>query len=246
MVEKKDLVPSVAFTALSLFSLLRIPLDQLADMVAHVQESKVSVDRIEEYLNEPETDKYKQLQNDEEDEEGNPIIGLENGTFTWGTKDTDDFRLMDMNVRFQVGQLNVVIGPTGSGKTSLLMALLGEMTLLDGTVYLPGGRSREDLRPDPDTGLVESVAYCAQQAWLVNGTIKENIIFASPWDTKRYKNVIVACSLQRDLEILDAGDETIVGEKGVTLSGGQKQRISLARALYCNARHVLLDDVLSA
>ncbi|KAK5170833.1 hypothetical protein LTR04_003092 [Oleoguttula sp. CCFEE 6159] len=246
MVEKKDLVPSVAFTALSLFSLLRIPLDQLADMVAHVQESKVSVDRIEEYLNEPETDKYKQLQNDEEDEEGNPIVGLENGTFTWGTKDTDDFRLMDMNVRFQVGQLNVVIGPTGSGKTSLLMALLGEMTLLDGTVYLPGGRSREDLRPDPDTGLVESVAYCAQQAWLVNGTIKENIIFASPWDTKRYKNVIVACSLQRDLEILDAGDETIVGEKGVTLSGGQKQRISLARALYCNARHVLLDDVLSA
>lgn len=246
MVEKKDLVPSVAFTALSLFSLLRIPLDQLADMVAHVQESKVSVDRVEEYLNEPETEKYVQLETGEEDDEGNPVIGFDNATFSWGSKDSEDFKMINLDMRFQVGQLNVVVGPTGCGKTSLLMALLGEMTKIDGSVFLPGGRSREDLKPDQDTGLVESVAYCAQQAWLVNGTIKENIVFASPWDAKRYKNVIVACSLQRDLEILDGGDQTLVGEKGVTLSGGQKQRISLARALYCNARHVILDDVLSA
>ncbi|EKG15806.1 Putative ABC transporter protein [Macrophomina phaseolina MS6] len=252
IIEKKDLVPSVAFTALSLFQLLRIPLDQLADMVAHVQESKVSVDRIEEYLNEPETDKYRQLKSEELDENGEPLIGFENGTFSWGTVDTesgeidDAFKMLDMNVRFPVGQLSVVIGPTGCGKTSLLMALLGEMTLVSGHVYLPGGRCREDLSPDPETGLTESVAYCAQQAWLMNGTIKENIIFNSPFDPKRYKDVIVACSLQRDLEILDAGDQTLVGEKGVTLSGGQKQRISLARALYSKARHVLLDDVLSA
>ncbi|KAK5111256.1 hypothetical protein LTR62_005284 [Meristemomyces frigidus] len=246
MVEKKDLIPSVAFTALSLFSLLRIPLDQLADMVAHVQESKVSVDRVEEYLNEPETDKYNQLHGDDVDENGEPIIGFTNATFSWGNTESEDFKMIDLDLRFQVGQLNVIIGPTGSGKTSLLMALLGEMTLIEGDVYLPGGRSREDLKVDPVTGLAESVAYCAQQAWLVNGTIKENIVFASKWDAKRYKNVIVACSLQRDLEILDGGDQTLVGEKGVTLSGGQKQRISLARALYCNARHVLLDDVLSA
>jgi ABC-type multidrug transport system fused ATPase/permease subunit len=246
MVEKKDLIPSVAFTALSLFSLLRIPLDQLADMVAHVQESKVSVDRVEEYLNEPETDKYRQLQADVVDEQGEPVIGFDNGTFSWGNIESDDFKMIDLNVHFKVGQVNVIIGPTGSGKTSMLMALLGEMSLVDGSVYLPGGKCREDLKADPETGLTESVAYCAQQAWLVNGTIKENIVFASPWDARRYKNVIVACSLQRDLEILDSGDQTLVGEKGVTLSGGQKQRISLARALYCNARHVLLDDVLSA
>ena len=246
LVEKRDLIPSVAFTALSLFSLLRIPLDQLADMVAHVQESKVSVDRVEEYLNEPETDKYRQLEIDKLDEDGEPVLGFDNGTFSWGRKDSDDFKMIDLDMRFKIGQMNVIIGPTGSGKTSLLMALLGEMTLLEGSVYLPGGRSREELRLDPETGLTESVAYCAQQAWLLNGTIKENIIFASNWDAKRYKNVIVACSLQRDLEILDAGDQTLVGEKGVTLSGGQKQRISLARALYCNARHVLMDDVLSA
>ena len=246
VVEQKALIPSIAFTALSLFSLLRIPLDQLADMVAHVQESKVSVDRVEEYLNEPETDKYNQLETDEFDEDGSPVIGFDNGTFSWGAKDSDDFRMIDLDIKFKVGQLNVVIGPTGSGKTSLLMALLGEMTLVDGSVFLPGGRSREDLKPNPETGLTDGVAYCAQQAWLLNGTIKDNIVFASPWDARRYKNVIVACSLQRDLEILDQGDQTLVGEKGVTLSGGQKQRISLARALYCNARHVLMDDVLSA
>jgi ABC-type multidrug transport system fused ATPase/permease subunit len=81
---------------------------------------------------------------------------------------------------------------------------------------------------------------------LINGTIKDNIVFASKWDARRYKQVVIACSLQRDLEILDGGDQTLVGEKGVTLSGGQKQRISLARALYSRARHVIMDDVLSA
>jgi ABC-type multidrug transport system fused ATPase/permease subunit len=251
-VEHKALIPSVAFTALSLFQILRIPLDQLADMVAHVQEAKVSVDRIEEYLDEPETDKYAQLITNKKDQDGQPTIGFEKGTFSWGGKDMNDktsadaFKLMDLDIKFKVKALNVVVGPTGSGKTSLLMALLGEMTKLKGEVYLPGGYSREDMKADPETGLTESIAYCAQQAWLVNGTIKDNITFASKWDAKRYKDVLVACSLQRDLEILDAGDETLVGEKGVTLSGGQKQRISLARALYSKARHVLLDDVLSA
>jgi ABC-type multidrug transport system fused ATPase/permease subunit len=251
-VENKPLIPSVAFTALSLFQILRIPLDQLADMVAHVQESKVSVDRIEEYLSEPETDKYHQLISRKKDDSGEPLIGFENATFSWGGEDmadkaaADAFKLMDLDLKFRVGHLNVVAGPTGSGKTSLLMGLLGEMTKLKGKVYLPGGRSREDVKPNPDTGLTETVAYCAQQAWLVNGTVKDNIVFASDFDQKRYDEVIVACCLKRDLEILDAGDETLVGEKGVTLSGGQKQRISLARALYSKARHVLLDDVLSA
>jgi len=251
-IEKKDLIPSVAFTALSLFSILRIPLDQLADMLAHVQESRVSVDRVEEFLDEDETEKYTQLLHDNVGEDGEATIGFDSATFTWGGKDalTEDgntaFRMIEMDIRFHVGELNIVAGPTGSGKTSLLMALLGEMTLLEGAVFLPGGHSREDLSPNPETSLTESVAYCAQQAWLVNDTIKQNILFASPWNEKRYQAVIAACALERDLEILDAGDQTLVGEKGITLSGGQKQRISLARALYCNSRHVLLDDCLSA
>lgn len=252
LVEKKPLYPSIAFTAISLFTLLRVPLDQLGDMIAHVQESAVSINRVEEFLNEEETEKYEQLKHGGIDEEGHEMIGFKNATFSWAGKDSvnDDgtlaFRLMDINIRFEVGRLNVIAGPTGSGKSSLLMALLGEMTRIKGTVHLPGGYSREDVLPDPETGLTETVAYCAQQAWLVNANIKENILFANQLDEQRYRDVISACALERDLEILDAGDETLVGEKGITLSGGQKQRISLARALYSNSRHLLLDDCLSA
>ncbi|KAK2019864.1 ABC transporter [Colletotrichum eremochloae] len=252
LVEHKPLYPSVAFTAISLFMLLRVPLDQMGDMFAHVQETKVSLDRVEEFLTEEETEKYEQLGEDNVDENGNKVIGFRKGNFIWGGKDVvaDDgsmaFRLMDMDVDFQIGKLNIISGPTGSGKTSMLMALLGEMTLVDGKVYCPGGRSREDVRPDPETGLADTVAYVAQAAWLVNANIKENILFAAPYDEKRYRDVIVACALERDLEILDNGDETLVGEKGITLSGGQKQRISLARAVYSNSQHIFLDDCLSA
>lgn len=251
-VEHKPLYPSVAFTAISLFMLLRIPLDQLGDMIAHVQEAKVSVDRVEEFLNEDETEKYEQLGEDNVDENGQRVIGFRDAAFIWGGKDaiaadgSMAFRLLDININFKIGKLNIVAGPTGSGKTSLLMALLGEMTKTKGKVYLPGGRSREDVRPDPETGLTETCAYVAQTAWLVNANIKENILFSAPYDEKRYKDVLVACALERDLEILDNGDETLVGENGITLSGGQKQRISLARAVYSNSRHVLLDDCLSA
>ena len=252
VVEKRPLIPSIAFTALSLFGILRYPLDQLADMIAHVQESKVSVDRVEEFLNEDETEKYELLLQDKTDEHGDPVIGFDKTTLTWGGKDAQKqdgqtaFRMIGLDVHFLVSRLNIVVGPTGSGKTSLLMALLGEMTLLEGSVALPGGFSREDLQKDPETGLTESIAYCAQQAWLANDTIKQNILFATPFDESRYKAVIAACALERDLEILDKGDATLVGEKGITLSGGQKQRISLARALYSYSRHVLLDDCLSA
>ncbi|KAK4235430.1 hypothetical protein C8A03DRAFT_36723 [Achaetomium macrosporum] len=252
VVEKKPLYPSVAFTAISLFMLLRYPLDQLGDMIAHVQESKVSIDRIEEFLSEEETEKFAQLGIDNVDETGKRVIGFKNATFVWGSKTTvaEDgsmaFRLLDLDVDFKIGKLNVITGPTGSGKTSMLMALLGEMTIMKGRVYLPGGRSREDVRPDPETGLAETCAYVAQQAWLVNASIKDNILFSAPYDEQRYRDVIVACALERDLEILDNGDETLVGEKGITLSGGQKQRISLARAVYSNSKHLLMDDCLSA
>jgi ABC-type multidrug transport system fused ATPase/permease subunit len=253
LVEKKPLYPSVAFTAISLFMLLRYPLDQLGDMIAHVQEAQVSIDRVEEFLSEEETEKFEQLGENNLDENGQEVIGFrDNATFIWGGRDvvSDDgsmaFRLMDVNIDFKIGELNVITGPTGSGKTSLLMALLGEMTIMKGRVFLPGGRSREDVRVEPETGLADTCAYVAQQAWLVNGSIKENILFSAPYDEKRYRDVIVVCALERDLEILDNGDETLVGEKGITLSGGQKQRISLARAVYSNSKHLLLDDCLSA
>ncbi|KAL6922760.1 hypothetical protein ACHAP8_007896 [Fusarium lateritium] len=251
-VEKKPLKPSIAFTAISLFMLLRVPLDQFGDMFAHVQETKVSIDRVEEFLMEEETDKYIQLGLDNVDEDGVRRMGFKNATLTWGSKEivsednTRAFRLMDVDIDFKIGKLNIIAGPTGSGKTSMLMGLLGEMTLLEGGVYCPGGRSREEVHPDPETGLANTIAYVAQSAWLVNANVRENILFSMPFEEQRYRDVIVACALERDLQILDNGDETLVGEKGITLSGGQKQRISLARALYSNSAHLLLDDCLSA
>ncbi|KAG5352719.1 glutathione S-conjugate-exporting ATPase Abc4 [Termitomyces sp. Mn162] len=92
----------------------------------------------------------------------------------------------------------------------------------------------------------KGVAYAAQESWVQNETIKQNILFGAPFEEERYKKVLYQCSLERDLTLFDAGDETEVGEKGLTLSGGQKARITLARAVYSQAKILLLDDVLAA
>ncbi|KAH8647839.1 ATP-dependent bile acid permease [Xylariales sp. PMI_506] len=245
-VEGKPLYPSIAFTAISLFMLLRVPLDVLSDMIAHVQSAKVSVDRVEEFLSEEDTLKYEQL-SEEVGADGERVLGFRDATLTWGSENaaSSSFQLLNLNCEFKVGKLNIIAGATGSGKTSLLMALLGELRLVQGSVFFPC-QSREDVRVNPATGLADTCAYAAQTAWLLNTTIRENILFSSPFDEKRYRDVILACGLKRDLEILDEGDETLVGEKGVSLSGGQKQRISLARAVYSDSRHLILDDCLSA
>lgn len=246
MIEGKTLTAPVAFTALSLFTLLRSPLDQLTEMTAIVIQSKVSLDRISDFLNEEETTKYEQLEHEDGISASAPLIGFEKATFAWNSKSAKDFKLRDIDVAFKPGKLNVIVGPTGAGKTSLLLALLGEMEHVSGKVFLPGIIPRDDLVVDPRTGLTESVAYCSQAAWLLNDTIRNNITFASAFNQERYDKVVEACSLTRDFDILAAGDQTEIGEKGIALSGGQKQRVSLARALYLNSRHVLLDDCLSA
>jgi ATP-binding cassette subfamily C (CFTR/MRP) protein 1 len=122
-----------------------------------------------------------------------------------------------------------VVGSIGSGKTSLIAALTGDMEIASGKVTWG-----------------TSYAVCPQQAWILNATIRENITFGTDWDEERYQRVVVAASLQRDFAILPRGDVTIVGERGVMLSGGQKQRIALARAMYSHSSCVLLDDPLSA
>lgn len=244
IIEGQPMTAPIAFTALSLFTLLRSPLDQLAEMTAIVIQSKVSLERISDFLEEPETSKYEQLA--EAPGPNSPLIGFQDASFSWNSSSAKDFKLKNLNITFKAGKLNVVIGPTGAGKTSLLLALLGEMELTSGKVFLPGVIPRDDLVIDPRTGLTESVAYCAQSAWLLNDTIKNNIIFASPFNQDRYDKVVDACGLTRDFLILAAGDQTEIGEKGIALSGGQKQRVSLARALYSNSRHILLDDCLSA
>ncbi|KAK9474191.1 P-loop containing nucleoside triphosphate hydrolase protein [Dipodascopsis tothii] len=242
---KKELTAPVAFSALALFNLLRIPLDQMSEMFKLLLQCRTSIIRIQDFLNEPETTKYEQLQ--AAVPEG-PAIGFRGAEFAWGAgRKANEFRLRDLDVEFRLGRLNLVIGPTGSGKTSLLMALLGEMNLLKGSVHLPGlNRFGERTQVDRASGMADSVAYCAQQAWLTNDTVRNNILFGNPVDEERYEAVVEACGLRRDFQILTMGDRTEVGERGIALSGGQKQRISLARALYSPARHLLLDDCLSA
>ncbi|KAF9130910.1 hypothetical protein BGW39_002500 [Mortierella sp. 14UC] len=125
--------------------------------------------------------------------------------------------------------LTAIVGRVGQGKSSLLNAIIGEMYKLEGTIRVRG-----------------RIAYVPQQAFITNATIKENIIFGSPYDQDRYRRVVTACGLDPDLDSLPAGDMTEIGERGINLSGGQKQRVSLARATYSDADIYLLDDPLSA
>ncbi|KAJ2348008.1 hypothetical protein GGH91_001582, partial [Coemansia sp. RSA 2671] len=166
------------------------------------------------------------------------------------------FALKDIDVRFPHGVLSVVAGPTGSGKSSLLLALIGEMTLTRGRIILPTINPRLDDNSDykyrdffelSDEGLaIRDIAYVSQEAWLRNATIRENILFGEQYDAARYEEVLRVCALKPDLRILSAGDQTEIGERGVTLSGGQKQRVALARAVYSSRRILLIDDCLSA
>lgn len=249
-----QLTTSIAFTALAIFNIMRMPLSELAYIFTDFSSTIVSLGRIQQYLNADETPKYDQLE--KSPDKSPEILGFENASFSWAfpsssskplavAEQDDAFKLRDLNIKFVLEDLNVIVGHTGSGKTSLLLALLGEMKKDSGHIYLPD-KNRRTAKVDEETGLTNTVAYCPQEAWLVNDTIKNNIIFAHAFDRKRYGQVLDACELRRDLEILDKGDQTLIGDKGIALSGGQKQRVSLARAMYSNSRHLILDDCLSA
>ncbi|XP_027128685.1 ATP-binding cassette sub-family C member 8 isoform X2 [Larimichthys crocea] len=180
-------------------------------------------------------------------------IKITSGYFTW-TDGPPTLCNVDINIPF--GKLTMIVGQVGCGKSSLLLAALGEMQRVSGIVTwnsLPNLESEGDESPtdrdaasDGDIRTRGAVAYASQKPWLLNATLVENITFEMPMIKPRYKAVIEACSLQPDIDILPQGDQTEIGERGIILSGGQKQRISVARALYQQTNLVFLDDPFSA
>eukprot|EP00246_Nothoceros_aenigmaticus_P013792 TRINITY_DN4941_c0_g1_i1.p1 TRINITY_DN4941_c0_g1~~TRINITY_DN4941_c0_g1_i1.p1 ORF type:complete len:1023 (+),score=185.59 TRINITY_DN4941_c0_g1_i1:213-3071(+) len=158
----------------------------------------------------------------------NVAISVEDGKFQWDSEE-EKSSLTNINLTIPPGHLVAVVGKVGSGKTSLLSALLGEMPKLKGKVKVSG-----------------TTAYVSQGAWIQNGSIMDNILFGKPLDVAKYQEILRICQLQQDLAQFQFGDQTEIGERGINMSGGQKQRIQLARALYQDCDTYLLDDIFSA
>ncbi|XP_018617365.1 canalicular multispecific organic anion transporter 2 isoform X3 [Scleropages formosus] len=213
-----------AFVSLSLFNILRFPLNMLPQVISSVAQASVSLKRIQQFLSHDELDPDVV---DRKNTAADFAVTVTNGKFSWAKK--DPATLHNINLMVPQGSLLAVVGHVGCGKSSLVCALLGEMEKLEGEISILG-----------------SVAYVPQQAWIQNATLRDNILFGQPYNECKYRAVLDACALTPDLDVLPGGDMTEIGEKGINLSGGQRQRVSLARALYNDADVYLLDDPLSA
>eukprot|EP00898_Chlorokybus_atmophyticus_P006293 jgi/Chlat1/6665/Chrsp49S06158 len=207
------LTAAVAFPALALFNLLRFPMSILPYQINQFIQAYVALKRVQDFVSTgelpPRVDKTNVPSG---------TVVVDNGTFTW---DEDTPTLQNINLNLQPGTLAIVVGEVASGKSTLLAALLGEIKQLSGSLACAG-----------------SIAYTAQDTWIQNATLRENILMG--------RAVIQACALKHDIAMLPAGDASEIGEKGINLSGGQKHRVALARAAYSNADVFLLDDPLSA
>ncbi|XP_064629119.1 multidrug resistance-associated protein 1-like isoform X2 [Lineus longissimus] len=212
-----------AFVSMSLLNILRFPMTVLPMMISFLVMARVSIKRLTTFLKSDDIDEQNVIY---KTGAGDPI-SIQNGTFKWSTDESAV--LKNVNLKVPTGSLLAVVGQVGSGKSSLVSALLGEMIKDHGTVQIRG-----------------SVAYVAQQAWIQNASVRDNILFGKLFDQVQYNSVIEACALTKDLEMLPAGDKTEIGEKGINLSGGQKQRVALARAVYADSHVYYLDDPLSA
>uniref|UniRef100_A0A7N6AFE3 ATP-binding cassette, sub-family C (CFTR/MRP), member 9 n=1 Tax=Anabas testudineus TaxID=64144 RepID=A0A7N6AFE3_ANATE len=238
--------PSEAFAALALFHILVTPLFLLSTVVRFAVKALVSVQKLGEFLQSDEI-------GDDSWRNGDMSVSLEGGKKHLGAVSLNDNTSVNRTtahlITFStfsvcVGQLTMIVGQVGCGKSSLLLAMLGEMQTIEGRVCW----SKSDPSSVPYI-LIKNrnfVAYAAQKSWLLNATVEDNITFGSPFNKQRYKAVIDACSLQPDIDLLPFGDQTEIGERGINLSGGQRQRICVARALYQNTNIVFLDDPFSA
>ena len=213
-------------SALATFRILQIPIYSLPDTISMIAQTKVSLDRIVAFLrlDDLQTDVVEKLPRGSSD----TAIEIVDGNFSWDFSSVNT-TLKNINLRVFHGMRVAVCGTVGSGKSSLLSCIIGEIPKISGNLKVCGTK-----------------AYVAQSPWIQSGKIEYNILFGREMDREKYEKVLEACSLKKDLEVLPFDDQTIIGEKGINLSGGQKQRVQIARALYQDADIYLLDDPFSA
>uniref|UniRef100_A0A670YM28 Multidrug resistance-associated protein 4 n=1 Tax=Pseudonaja textilis TaxID=8673 RepID=A0A670YM28_PSETE len=217
---------SRVFVAVTLYGAVRLTVTLFFPMaIEKVSEALVSIRRIKNFLILDEISQFgPQLKSNSE----NPFLNVHDLTCTWD-KNMEMTTLQDISFTVKPGELLTVIGPVGAGKSSLLSAVLGELSIIRGFMDVQG-----------------KIAYVSQQPWVFSGTVRNNILFGKDYQKEKYEKVLRVCALKKDIEQLEDGDLTIVGDRGATLSGGQKARINLARAVYQDADIYLLDDPLSA
>ncbi|KAG8182126.1 hypothetical protein JTE90_002620 [Oedothorax gibbosus] len=203
---------------------LRYALFDLPDSISELIQCNVSLGRLRKFFTAENKDESMIGNNPNKGE----VLTVKDASFSWST-DNDERTLKNINLNVPKGKLVAIIGPVGSGKSSLLSAVLGEMCKKGGSIDIKG-----------------TVAYVPQQPWVLNRTLKHNILLERQMHQDKYNKIVEVCCLKPDLDILPAGDGTEIGEKGVNLSGGQKLRVNLAQAVYQDKEIYLLDDPLSA
>ncbi|KAG0301029.1 hypothetical protein BGZ98_008678 [Dissophora globulifera] len=222
-----QLSSSVVFTAVGIFNTLRYPFLMLPVAVKSTSGARLALHRLNDFLAQPEIENLKQHS---VSEGGDIALELVDGEFTWDDENGSPV-LARINLQVKRGQVVAIVGDVGSGKSSLLAALLGQI---------------RQTGVGPRLKLFGKVSFAPQEAWLINASLRENIVFGKQYETERYNAVLKACALEQDLALLSHGDMTEIGERGGNLSGGQKQRVSLARAVYDKSDIVIMDDTLSA
>ena len=237
-----SLSPSVAFTAIAVLGQIEGSLAIIPKLIMQMLEAAISATRIERYFEEQEVTRYTKVAN---------TVAFADASIAWPADLSNaafGFRLRELSLSFPTDELSIISGKTGSGKSLLLAAIIGEAASLSGVIRIPKpGPERYHNNTHLQTWIIpEAIAFVAQAPWIENATIKDNILFGLPCDERRYTNTLSVCALIQDLDVLPDGDLTEVGVGGINLSGGQKSRISLARAIYSRAGILILDDILSS